>query len=198
MALCSCTIIKQVSFASKANRMDKKTEATYHYSEKHSFVLSESAIFIPCEIDGTAHLLCYDSQIGGFLRENISGNGLFPKCKKTIKLRTKTKENQSVIYKIGLKYYDVESDFFHFKDFVGLAMSQSNDTTLSKDPSDNNMSRFFIGGDAFPNRDANMLLSFSDTTITLFDSFHLYDTTGVYIRRIVESLYRNYRSFSSG
>lgn len=178
MLLCSCRVIKQVGFALKGDRMDKKTEKVYHHGRKIPFLLNENAIFIPCEINGDAHLICYDIQIGGFLHENVPGNDTFPKCKKSIKLRMKTDENQRIVYKIGLKYYDVESDFFNFENFVGIVTSQSNDTTFSKSASENTASQFFIGGDAFPNGDVAMLLSFSDTTITLFDSFNVYDTTG--------------------
>lgn len=178
MLFCSCKIIKQIDFSLKGNRMSKKAEEVYNYGEKIHFVLEENAIFIPCKLDGVMQFLHYDSQIGGFLRENISGNMEFPKCEKTIKLRTKTKANHRVLFKIGLKYYDIESDFFHFKNYTGIVTSQSNDTISSKCVLEEKLNRFAIGKDAFPNAQATMLLRFSDTTITLFNPSMSYDTTG--------------------
>jgi len=88
-------------------------------------------------------------------------------------LPLKNSLNHRIIFKSGLKYYNVESDFFHFKNLVGELAFASNDTILEKNPN-----KFAIGKDIFLDRKNTMLLSFSDTTITLFDSNNVYDTTG--------------------
>ena len=190
MLFCSCEILKiikeepsalkQMDFALKGIRMTKKMEQTYYYDKKSPFVFDSNAIFIPCKINDTTHLVFYDfksSGIGttsGLLTEKIHGEAELPKCNKTIKLRTEKKtkniSNHQVMLKSGLKYYDVESDFFHFKNFVTVVTSQSNDTIAFE----KNLSRFVING-IF---DCVMRLSFSDTSIMLLDSISTYDTTG--------------------
>ncbi|MDR1112202.1 MAG: hypothetical protein LBL18_00345 [Bacteroidales bacterium] len=156
--------------------MAEKMEKTYNYGKKLPFILERGAIFIPCKINGTTHLVRYSAKSrmnimgGGGLREKISDNDKFPQCNKTIKLRTNT-----YVLKCGIRYYDMESDFFRFKNFAGVVTSLSNDTakyTCERKP------RFVIGRTYFPDRKDAMLLSFSDTTITLFDSCNIYDTTG--------------------
>ena len=175
MLFCSCGIIKQVDFVLKGSRMTKKTKETYHYNKKKSFVLDKDSIFIPCKINDTAYLVYYDIEMSGIsvmkglLCEKISGNAELPKCNKTIKLRTKINSNSRIIYKSGLKYYDIESDFFNFKNLMGVVTSVSNNTIIPN--------RFIIGQDIFPNRKNTMFLSFSDTTIMLLDSVSMYDTT---------------------
>ena len=183
---CSCQIIKQIDFALKANRMTKKSEENHNYGESNSFVLDANFISIPCRINNTTHFLFYDTKIGGLLHESIPYNEEFPQCRKTVKLRTKNSLNQTTYFKVGLKYYDLESDFFYFKNFVGIVTSQSNDSVTQKYISENHPYRFAIGRDAFPNKDVTMLLSFSDTTITLFEPNYKYDTTGF---SLVKSLY---------
>ncbi|MDR1345355.1 MAG: hypothetical protein LBK03_01445 [Bacteroidales bacterium] len=158
--------------------MAAKTEKTYNYGKKLPFILERGAIFIPCKINGTTHLVRYSAKSrmnimgGGGLREKISGNDKFPQCNKTIKLRTNT-----YVLKCGIRYYDMESDFFRFKNFAGVVTSLSNDTVASKYRCEGSP-RFIIGRTCFPDRKDAMLLSFSDTTITLFDSCNIYDTTG--------------------
>ena len=180
----SCGIIKQIDFAIKGVRMIKKSEETYYYGKKISFVLYKDAIFIPCKINDTMSLVYYDSEMSGMnvrhglLREEISGNAKLPKCNKTIKLRAKNDSNQRVVIKSGLKYYNLESDFFYFKNLVGVITSVSNDTITSECIFEKKQNRFTIGKDVFPNRKGSMLLNFSDTTITLLDSISTYDTTG--------------------
>ena len=170
---CSCKIIKQIDFSLKANKMMKQTEETYNYGKDFPFVFDKETILLPCKINGATQLLHYDSRRGGGLHVNILGNAEFPQCNKTIKLRTKNSAKQRVVYKVGLKYYDVETDFFYFKNFVGIITSISNDTITLED----NQNRFIVGRDAFPNSEVAMLLSFSDTTITLFNPYVIYDTT---------------------
>jgi hypothetical protein len=167
--------------------MTKKMELTYYYNKKTSFVFDNNAIFIPCKIHDSTYLVLYDSKsqemgvTNGLLTEKIHGNVEFPKCNKTIKLRkgrkTKNSLNHRIIIKSGLKYYDVESDFFHFKNLVGVVTSLSNDTIISKCTSEKSLSKFVINNIILDWENA-MLLSFSDTTITLFDTISTYDTTG--------------------
>jgi len=183
---CSCQIIKQIDLAFKINRMTKKTEENYNYGIKKSFIIDKNFIFIPCRINNTTHFLFYDTKIGGLLHESIPYNEEFPQCKKTVKIKTKNSLKLSDYFKVGLKYYDLESDFFYFKNFVGIVTSQSNDSVTQKCISENYPYRFAIGREAFPNKDVTMLLSFSDTTITLFESNYKYDTTGF---SLVKSLY---------
>jgi hypothetical protein len=173
---CSCQTVKQIGFVLKLNRMDKKTEVTYFYGKKIPFLWDMDAIFIPCRINDTTHLLHYNSSIGGLLHENIPNSVKFPQCNKKIKLKPKTNENQRILFNVGLKYYDMESDFFYFKNFVGVVASQSTTTPISI--LEESQNRFLIGQDAFPNREVGMLLTFSDTTITLFNSYYEYDTIG--------------------
>lgn len=193
LCVCSCNVIKhnpsimkQIDFVLKGQRMTKKMELTYHYSKNNPFIFDDNAIFIPCKIDDTTHLVFYDNRsngIGttrGFLTEKIPGNIELPKCNKTIKLRkerkTKNSSNHRIIIKSGLKYYDVESDFFHFKNLVGVVTSLSNDTTTLNCTPEKNSRRFVINDILLDWKNA-MLLSFSDTIITLFDSISMYDTT---------------------
>jgi len=176
--------IKQIDFALKGVRMIKKTEETYYYGKKSPFVFKDNAIFIPCKINDTANLIYYDIEMSGMsikhglLREEISSSVEFPKCIKTIKVKEKSNSNHYIVYKSGLKYYDVVSDFFDLKKLVGVVTSVSNDTFIPN--------RFVIGQDVFPNSQDAMLLNFSDTTITLLDSINIYDTTDF---TFVKSLY---------
>jgi len=176
LLLCSCGMLKQIDFFSKLNKMEKQTQVTYGYGKKLSFIFDRNAILIPCKMNDTTLLLYYNSTTG-LLYEQISANSEFPKCSKTIKLKTKNSSKQRIILTSGLKYYNIESDFFHFINMVGIATSLSSDTIVSECASEKNPSRFVIGQE-FPDKKDVMLLSFSDTTITFLDSNSIYDTTG--------------------
>ena len=173
--------IKQIDFCLKGMRMMKKMDLNYYYGKKSPFVFENNAIFIPCKINDTTYLVFYENgSIGlgttlGFLTEKISGNVELPKCNKTIKLKKERKMKNKIFIKSGLKYYDVESDFFNFKNLVSVVTSTSNDTIISKSASEKSQNRFVMNDILFDNV---MFLSFSDTTITLFDSISVYDTTG--------------------
>ena len=169
-------VVKEISFASKYRRMEKKTEITYYYGKKDPFVLDNKTIFIPCKINDTTHLVPYNcGDTYAVFGERISGNVEFPKTNKTVKERTIIR---GVFEKKGLKYYNIKSNFFDFKPYIGLLTSLSNDSIISKCTSENNKNRFHFGRNAFPKWKDVMLLSFSDTSITLLDSLGQYDTTG--------------------
>jgi len=174
--------LKQIDFCFKGMKMMKKTEQTYYYGQKFPFILDENAMFIPCKINDTIYLVCYDSDMSGmsvkhgFLQEKIPYNAELPKSNKTVKLKEKTDSKEKILMKSGLKYYDIASDFFQIKNLVGVATSASNDTIISEYGSEK--TPFTIGQDALFNWANTMILSFSDTTITLLDSNNTYDTTG--------------------
>jgi hypothetical protein len=157
--------------------MAKKTEKTYNYDKKSPFVFDGNTVFIPCTMNATTHFLSYNSTMNVSLHEQIFGNAEFPKCNKTMKLKIKNNSNHRTVIKAGLKYYNIESDFFSFKNFLSEVVSVSKDTITSKCTFEQSPSRFTMGRTAFPDRTDAMLLSFSDTTITLFDSNYEYDTT---------------------
>ena len=180
---CSCGALwkmaKQIDFVLTEDRMSKKTEITYCYDKKMPFVFDEM-IFIPSKIDDTTHLLLYDSGMSNEISELIPGNAQFPKVRRTMK-QTVNGASGRITAKTGLKYYNVESDFFNFKKIVGKAASVSSYVaTYSRCTNiikiDN---KPMLGLFAFPNRRNVMLLNFSDTTIMLLDLFGQdYDTTG--------------------
>ena len=193
--LCSCNIIKgivqepsalkQIDFDLKGAKMIKKMETTYYYDKKVPFVLDNNAMFIPCKINDTTHLMYYDFKMSGMsitnglLQEVIPYHSELPKCEKKIKLRIKNNLKQQISVKSGVKQYEIASDFFHFKNLVGVVTAVSNDTLIPKYTCENKQNRFTIGKDIFPGWENNiMLLRFSDTTITLLDSVGRYDTTG--------------------
>ena len=171
-------IVKELSYVSKEQRMKKKEGISYYYGKKFPFVFDNGGIFIPCKINDTTHLVFYNTDGSAFninFVEQIPGNLEFPKTNKTVKERT---TERSVKIKKGLKYYNIESDFFDFKQYVGRLESISNDSIVSECMPKSNENRFRLGTDAFPKGNDIMLLSFSDTTITLLDSLGQYDTTG--------------------
>ena len=190
---CSCRIIKQLNFTFKAERMMKKTERNYNYGTKFPFKFERDAILIPCKMDDTTHLLYYNSAVEGLLHGEIPANTEFPQCKKTVKIRMKDSSKQSTVYKIGLKYYYMESDFFHFNNMVGIVTSVLSDTIIPMCMSEKKITEFLIGREFSGTKNA-MLLSFSDTTITLFDAQHVYDTTGFTPMKLFNSC----RGFSVG
>jgi hypothetical protein len=169
-------LVKELNYALKENRMEKKKEITYYYGKKFPFVFDKETIFIPCKINDVTHLVLYNtSELYARFEEQIPGNVEFPKTCKTVKERTIIR---GVTIKKGLNYYHIESDFFDFKQYVGRLFSVSNDSIIPKCMSENNKNRFNLGVDAFPKWKDVMLLSFSDTSITLLDSAAIYDTTG--------------------
>ena len=184
LSFCSCKVslgtfvkylpevVKELSYVSKESRMEKNTETTYQYGKKSPFVFKDENIYIPCKINDTTHLLLYETD-GFFLtfQEQIYGNVEFPKTEKTIKVRTTI---QGATMKRGLRYYNIESDFFDFKQSVGRLFSISSDTIISKCMPENNKDRFYLSSNIFPKWGDVMLLSFSDTSITLFDSSDRY------------------------
>lgn len=177
-------VVKEMNYVSKETRMSKKTEIIYHYEKKAPFVLENGKIYIPCKINNTTHLLFYDTDdLFADFCEQISGNVDFPKTNKTIKVRTTI---QGVTMKKGLQYYNIESDFFDFKQYVGKLISISNDSIIPKCVSGDNKERFHFGISAFPKWGDIMLLNFSDTTITILDSNNIYDTTDF---TLVKSVY---------
>jgi len=131
-------------------------------------------------MNDTACLLFYDTGMGIAVNEKVPANTKFPKeCKKTLKSSIETPSKRNVVVKKGLKYYNIESDFFEFKKIVGELKSISSDTAILKCVSEStNSNRIFLGLYAFPKRGNSMLLNFSDTTITLLKSDDNYDTTG--------------------
>ncbi len=163
--------------------MTKKTEIHCHYTKKYSFIFENSSIFIPCKINDTMHAVLYDTDELQFdFCEQIPGNIEFPQTYKTIEVRTIL---QGVTMKKGLNYYNIESDFFNFKQYVGNLISLSNDTVTPVCMPKNNITRFRLGINAFPKWGDVMCLNFSDTSITLlspnisfFDTENMYDTTG--------------------
>ena len=171
-------VVKELSYTSKEIKMEKKTAVTYHYGKKFPFVFGNGSVFIPCNINDTAHLVFYNTDGSGFninFIEQISGNVKFPKTCKTVKERTGIK---GVTVKKGLNYYNITSDFFDFKQYVGRLQSISNDSLISKCMLENDKNRFHLGTDAFPKWSDVMFLNFSDTSIMLLDSLGQYDTTG--------------------
>ena len=169
-------VTKELSYVSKEHRMNKKSETTYHYGRKSSFVLTDEGVFIPCKVNDTTCLLFYDTENNNhaFL-EQISGNAEFPKTFKTVKVRTII---PNVTMKRGLDYYNIESDFFDFKQSVGRLFALSNDTVTPICLPENTNNRFSLSVNVFPKWGDIMLLNFSDTSITLLDSNSLYDTIG--------------------
>jgi len=156
---------KELNYNLKEDKMDKKTEITYHYGKKIPFILDNETIFIPCKIDDSTRLLIYYSERDYNLFEKIPANAKFPKSYKTVKM-----SKQSLYVKKGLKYYNIETDFFSFKNCVGRLYATSNNI-----PNKNNL---YLCTGRFPDWKNTMLLNFSDTTITLLDSISTYDTTG--------------------
>jgi len=194
VCICSCkiikenpSVIKQIDFALKGKRMVKKMELNYYHDKKSPFIFKDNAVYVPCKINDTTHLVFFDNKASGIgttiglLTEEISGNVKLPKCNKTIKLKkekkTKNSSNHRVIVKSGLKYYSVESNFFQFKNLVGVVTSQSNDTIIPICVSEKSSSKYAIN-DVLVGWGNAMLLSFSDTTIALFDTINTYDTMG--------------------
>jgi len=181
---CSCKsfwrAVKQIDYILKEDRMDKKTEITYHYGTKFPFVLNGGSIFIPCKMNDTTYFLFYDTGMGNAINEIIPANAKFPKeCKKKIKSSIGTPTTRYVAIKKGLKHYDIKSDFFDFKKIVGEVKSVSSDTFMLKCVSENaNSNKIFLGLYAFPKRENCMFLNFSDTTVTPLNADDIYDTTG--------------------
>ena len=185
---CSCksiwNVVKAIDYALTEDRMSKKTEITYYYGEKRPFVF-EKSIFIPCKINDIEHLLLYDSGITDDFLELIPGNAKFPKKCKTMK-QTMGTSSTRVTVEMGLKYCNIESDFFNFKKFITTIMSVSSDTVTLKCIS--GIHGYYLGMYAFPKRKNTMLLNFSDTTITLLDSIDRYDTANF---MLVKSFFSN-------
>jgi hypothetical protein len=173
---CSCGVIKYIDYHLTESRMNKKTETVYYYGKKSPFILENKRIFISCKVNDTTLFLFYDSGLTTGFYEQIPANVRFPKCKRTIKNTTQTYSSSNVSVKNGLKYYNIESDFFNFKKFVGELISISNNTVtplcvLS------NANMLCLGLYTFPKRNDVMLLNFSDTSIAILDSTIAYDTT---------------------
>ncbi|MDR0368157.1 MAG: hypothetical protein LBH82_03330 [Bacteroidales bacterium] len=155
--------------------MGKKTETCYHYGKPYPFVSEDGCIYISCKVNDTTHLFLYrtDGSLPTF-EEEIYGNIKFPKTEKNIKVRTIF---PGVTVKQGLRYYNIESDFFDHKQYVVRVSSLSSDTVLPKCMPENDENRFYISSNIFPKWNDVMLLSFSDTSITLFDSADRYNAT---------------------
>jgi hypothetical protein len=172
--------IKGLDYALKETRMVKKTKETYHYGKKSPFILNHRGImFIPCKINGEKHLVFYDSGQSDDLAEFISSDTLFPRRCKTLETMFMTYSKQSITIKTGLKYYDLESDFFDIKQDVGHLIYISSDTIVPKCESKKtyNRGKFTITPHIFLSFHNIMLLNFSDTSITILDSTVIYDTT---------------------
>jgi len=202
---CSCkslwNLAKTIDYGLTLIRMNKKTELTYHYGEKKSFIYDKKSIFIPCKINDSTHLLLYDSGLSEELLKVYPGNVKLPKTRKTMKQTIETASKNGVVVKRGLKHYNIESDLFNFKKIVGYVMSVSSDTIFLKctNIADKKYG-FILGWYSFPKRENTMLLNFSDTTITLLNSGDIYDTTdfmyvkskldgnGIYIYLMVDSI----------
>lgn len=173
--------IKVINYALKDQKMSKKTSETFIY-QKDKFIFKDQSVFIPCIINGKPDTVLYDSGFSGYLKERVTHDSVF---KKTIKLKSNTMAfSKPITFIQGLKYYDIQSPWFNFHNYVGEMRYVSTDTLTKSILCDTNIKRksnITLGFKCIPHYDQVLMLNFSDTTIALYDSTIKYETRD-YIR----------------
>ncbi len=184
----------------KCVSLEKKTVKEYSYGEKYKFILKNDGIYIPCIVNGLPDTLFYDSGLDDGICRWIYSDTCFkikPIMKHTFKSATKIHT-----VKQGLVVNDIQTQWFNFSKYVSFLKYNKIKEKKSPICEDNKRSvfrgkEFMLGNNVFMSGNyakGRLLLTFSDTTITLLDTNSIYDTTG-YIKLDVN--FKTNNGFSS-
>jgi hypothetical protein len=168
--------IKVINYALKDQRMSRNTSELYVY-QKDKFIFKDQSVFIPCVINGKEDTLLYDSGFSGYVKERVYHDSVF---RGTTKIKANTMAfSKSITFIKGLKYYNIKSSWFDFQNYVGEMIFVSTDTIiniLSCDKNNNKIDKI-LGFKSMPKYNQVLMLNFSDTSMALYDSTMIYDTT---------------------